>query len=193
MQLLGSKKKSSCKKTILRFFVSPIKDVTAAAQGANSKWGSALASAVRSHSDLGFSRSLPRLSFTSLLCLPQDQHPPAPLNGGFLTGLSDSDATHWGWCVPGHTKASRHVMTPQPHVLNRNQRSPWCGNNKRIKKQDRVSGPLLLLWWWVLMCLCLSPEWVACPTSDCVCQSWLWHISIRWHHGGTRQSPNPTH
>jgi len=41
------------------FFVSLIKDVTAASQGANSKWGLALLSAVRSHNDLDFPCFLP--------------------------------------------------------------------------------------------------------------------------------------
>lgn len=74
-------------------FVPPIKDVTAASQGVNSKWGLALPSSVRSHNDLYFPCFLlpphpPPLSSVSLYSWRR-----APCDGFVLTGLSHWDAT----------------------------------------------------------------------------------------------------
>lgn len=126
-------------------FVPPIKDVTAASQGVNSKWGLALPSAVRSRNDLYFSCFLPPLSHLlspsvilnlSPLSPSTPQH--EPLSSGVLTGLSHSNATRRKLMCPGLCGSSTPCAGTSASALSRIHGSGRCG--KKIKKEQGGSS-----------------------------------------------------
>lgn len=123
-------------------FVPPIKDVTAASQRVNSKWGLALPSTVRSHNDLYFPCFLPpplpspaslhplssstSLSSVSLYSLRQ-----APRDGCVLTGLSHSDATRGMLMCPRLCGGITPCDGTSAPALSRIHRSARCGKKIR--------------------------------------------------------------
>lgn len=118
-------------------FVPPIKDVTAASQRVNSKWGLALPSTVRSHNDLYFPCFLPPLSTLPPPSTPC--HPPplssvslyslrqAPCDGCVLTGLSHSDATRGMPMCPRLCRGITPCGGTSASALSRIHGSARCG------------------------------------------------------------------
>lgn len=151
-----------------------------------------------SPSCLPFSLLLPLSSSTSLLCLPQPlslrQAPRAGrVDRAFSLGCSQRDADvsraterqHGMWCHLRPCSYGTH-------------RTTWSAARKENRKKEGISKSipeqLLLRWWWLVMCSCLSTEvqpkvfsmYTGWPPSDCSCQSWLLQISTRIHQGYAR-------
>lgn len=126
-------------------FVPPIKDVTAASQGVNSKWGSALPSAVRSRNDLDFSCFLspfcvllPLSSSTSVSLSLRQACRAVLCWRGVLTWMQPEGC----WHVSGpHRRLAACDGTRDPHLCHRNTR---CEQIKKRKALKSVREPLFL-------------------------------------------------